>query len=33
MPFFLLVFPLVLLAVVLQFVPPSNTWFRSRAAQ
>jgi len=32
MPLFLPVFPLVLLAIVLQFLPSSNAWFRSRAA-
>lgn len=32
MPLFLPVFPLVLLAIVLQFLPGSNAWFRSRPA-
>lgn len=31
-PLFLPIFPLVLLAIVLQFLPSSNAWFRSRAA-
>ena len=32
LPLFLPIFPLILLGIVLQFLPSSNAWFRSRAA-